>query len=148
MIDKTGIKERLLTLEATQLEASRHSYMSFLQSSTIDASEPCDEDQISQAEANAEIAEAFDTSFHSYAEAMRVVEGIDFGKKSVVEVGAAVQLSGHWFVVAVSTEPFEFQGTTFMGISRDSPVYQAAEGKQAGDQFDVKGRTWLVNEVA
>jgi transcription elongation GreA/GreB family factor len=51
-------------------------------------------------------------------------------------------------VVAVSTEPFDYEGATLMGISPDSPVYKAAEGMQVGDVFEVNGKTWSIDDIA
>lgn len=148
MINKSGIKARLLALEERQIESSRRGYAAFLEGATVDSSEPSDEDQISQAEANAEVAEAFGTSFDAYSDALRIVDATDFGSKSTVTPGAVLQLSGRLYVVAVSTEPFDYEGATLMGISPDSPVYKAAEGMQVGDVFEVNGKTWSIDDIA
>ena len=61
--------------------------------------------------------------------------------------GAAVSISGRWFVIGVATDVFECDGRIFMGISVEAPIYQSIAGARAGDQVEFRGRTLSIDEV-
>ncbi len=50
-------------------------------------------------------------------------------------------------VVAVPQRTFEVNGEKYNGVSTDSPIYQALEGKAAGDSVEFNGKNIKVKEV-
>ena len=71
----------------------------------------------------------------------------DFGPKDEVAPGALLSIGGQRFVVAVATRPFDVHGATVMGVSTDSPLYQAARGLGAGDAFELGGKARTIDSV-
>jgi transcription elongation GreA/GreB family factor len=148
MLNKTSLQTVLTNLQEAQLQQSRDAYASYLADAARDRSEPTDQDQASQAFGNAELAEFFEGPTRTYEAGLKRLQTIDFGPKSRVEEGAAVQLDGRWYVVGVATQSFECDGLTYMGISTEAPIYQALEGAVAGDTVTYHGREWKVQNVA
>ncbi|HEY4340421.1 MAG TPA: hypothetical protein VGM97_10790 [Steroidobacteraceae bacterium] len=148
MLNKTSLQATLTNLQEAQLQQSRIAYASYLAGAARDRSEPTDQDQASQAFGNAELAEFFEGPTRTYEAGLKHLKTIDFGPKSRVEEGAAVQLDGRWYVVGVATQAFECDGLTYMGISTEAPIYQALEGAVSGDTVEYHGREWKVQNVA
>lgn len=147
MFDKSGIKERLLDVEAKRLSDARNSYDRFALDSQVDATESRDHDEISRAVGGGELAQGVEGLLHSHNNALQAVAAIDFRPRSTVEQGAAVRISGAWYVIAIATQPFDHLGEDVMGISTQSPMFKAAKGLQTGDRFELNGRTWSVEAV-
>jgi hypothetical protein len=148
MNDKALLKNTMLNLEAEKLIHSEHGYTEYLRNSAHDYSESADHGQTSQEFEDAEVALAFECPLHTQAEAMDKLRKVDFGAKSEVEEGAVVRFGGQWFVIAIATSPFTCGGITYMGISKEAPIFEAMEGKHAGEKFEFKGRKLQIEAVA
>jgi transcription elongation GreA/GreB family factor len=148
MLSKTSLQTTIKTLQEAQLQQSRDAYASYLAGARRDRTEPTDQDQASQEFGNAELAEYFEGPTRTYEAALKRLQSIDFGPKSRVEEGAAVQLNDRWYVVGVATQAFECDGLTYMGISTEAPVYEALGGAVAGDTVEYRGRELKVQNVA
>ena len=147
MIDKTHLRNTMLALTEVELTQAQATYGSFLATARLDRSEPIENDEQAQAETAADLAEAFDDREHVAKTKIEILRRLDFGPKSTVEPGAAVRLGDRFFVVGVSTGAFSCQGQTFVGISTAAPIYEALEGKKAGETCDFRGRTLQVVEI-
>jgi transcription elongation GreA/GreB family factor len=147
MLSKTSLKTVITSLQEAQLRQSRNAYAAYLADAAGDRSEPTDQDQASQAFGNAELAEFFEGPMRTYEAALNRLQTIDFGPKSRVEAGAAVQINDRWYVMGIATQAFECDGLTYMGISTEAPIYQALEGAVAGDTVEYRGRELKVQNV-
>ena len=58
-----------------------------------------------------------------------------------------VGFGGRYVIVAVSTAQFDHDGVTYMGISPQSPIFQAMNGLAAGDSFTIHGKDVTIDEV-
>ena len=146
-MDKSGLRDRMLALEEAELEHAVEKYRAFMGYARIDGSEPVETGEASQAEAAGELAEAFDHPVHDHAHKIGVLREIDFGPKDRVEPGAVVRLNGRNFIVAVSTDRFEWEGALYMGISVQAPVFKAIEGRKAGEPCSLNGRQLEIEAV-
>jgi hypothetical protein len=147
MVDKNELRAALLALEAKELSQSEDAYTEYLSGAARDASEPVDIDQGSQRFENAEIAQSFETSIHTYSDALEKVRKIDFSPKSSVEEGAAVCIDSRWLVIAVATARFKVGKMRFMGISTAAPIYKAIKGKVAGEKFEFDGKELEIEAI-
>jgi len=109
-INKSQIRETMLSLEAAVLESARENYLDYVATARLDRSEPIENDEQAQAEVASDLAEALDDTLNDQADKLDRLKVIDFGPKSVVTEGAVVKLSGRLFVVAVSTSRFTCHG--------------------------------------
>lgn len=146
-MDKSIIKERMFTLEAEALRSAREKYFDYLEGARIDRSEPTEDDEQAQAEIASDLAEVLDDNVHDHTGKLDKLREVDFGPKSTVTEGALVQLSGRYFVVAVSTGKFSCDGREIMGISTMAPIFNAIEGKRAGEIVEFNGRELVIEDV-
>lgn len=148
MLNKTSLRTTITNLQEAQLRQSRDAYAAYLALARRDRTEPVDQDQASQEFGSAELAEYFEGPIRTYEVALKHLRSIDFGPKSRVEEGAAVQMGDRWYVIGVATQAFMCDGVTYMGISTDAPIYAALEGLAAGDAVAFRGRDWMIQAVA
>ncbi len=144
---KQMIRDRLMQVETEALEMAKAHHEEFLRESQLDRTETVDKDEVAASRENADLAAAFDGPVLAHHAKIDVIENLDFSLKDRVEPGAAVILDGLSFVVAVSTEKFDVDGRTFMGISTQSPIYKAMEGLGAGDTFVHAGKEYEIQDV-
>ena len=146
-MNKEAIKKTTLALSRTELESAQKHYQEYLSQARLDHSEPVEAGQQSHTESASDLAEAFDMQEHDFEEKIRQIERIDFGPKTEVKPGAIVKVAGRHFVVAVSTTRFQCEGRELMGISTAAPIYQAMEGKRAGDKCTFRGTELHVEKI-
>lgn len=147
-MDKQIVKQTMLDLEEERFNVSQQSYLQYFDAARTDRTEPIEIDELAQAAFARDLSEAFDAPIHAHAHKIAKLKEIDFGPKSTVEEGAIVKLDGRYFVIAVSTDKFDCDGNDFMGISANAPIYQAIEGKRAGETATFNNRILRVDEVA
>lgn len=144
---KKAIIDRLMALEAQELEAAQAHHEAFLKESQLDDREVHDKDDIAASRESADLAAAFDGPVHAHHAKIDVIENTDFGPKETVEPGAVVKLNDRHFVVCVSTTRFDVDGEIYMGISPQSPIYLAMAGLQKGDVFTHNGTEFEIQEI-
>ncbi|MCE8007270.1 hypothetical protein [Aestuariivita sp.] len=144
---KQKIRDRMMSLEAAELETAKEHYERFLAEARLDDREQHDNSDIAEARENADLAAAFDHPVKDHHAKIDVLESLDFALTDTIEAGAIVGFEGRHFVVAVSTDRFDVDGVTYMGISMQSPIYKAMNGMGAGDTFTFNGRTVEIDEV-
>lgn len=147
MIDKSQLRDTMMSLTKAELAQAHKTYERFLNSARLDRTETIETDEQSQAEAAADLAEAFDDREHEAEAKLRALADLDFGPKTQVEPGAVVRFGERFLVVGVSTAEFECQGQTFIGISPAAPIYAALEGKMQGEDCDFRGRALHIHEL-
>jgi hypothetical protein len=146
-MDKQHVKQTMLDLERDHFDASREEYLEFVSSARLDRSEPIENDEQAQAEFARDLSEAFDQPVHVHADKIAKLQRIDFGPKHKVEEGAIVKIMDRCFVIAVATDRFVCDGTELMGVSIQAPLFQALEGKSAGEACMFNGRELVVDLV-
>ena len=144
---KKAVHDKLMSLEEAELASAIAHYESFLQESQLDDREAHDKDDIAIARENADLAAAFDHPVHTHHAKIDAIENTDFALTDTVKPGAIVSFNNRSFVVVVSTVRFDCNGTTYMGISTQSPIFKAMDGLQAGDTFTFNGREMTVDDV-
>jgi hypothetical protein len=147
MIDKSHLRTTMLALTEAELAQAHKTYERFLAAARLDRFEPVENDEQAQAETAADLAEAFDDLEHEAQAKIAAIAGLDFGPKTEVGPGAAVRIGDRFLVVGVSTGEFTCQGQKFIGISQAAPIYEALEGKKAGEVCEFRGRKMKVTEV-
>lgn len=144
---KQAIRDRLMAIEAAALETAKEHLQVFRKESQLDDREGHDKDDVAASRENADLAAAFDAPVSAHHAKIDVIENLDFSLTDTVAPGAAVLLPDLSFIVAVSTEKFEVNGRTFMGISPQSPIYRAMDGLGAGDSFTHAGKDYEIQDV-
>jgi hypothetical protein len=147
-MDKSLIKQTLLSLESADLRSDRKQYFDYVAEARLDRSEPIEDDEQAHAEFASDLSEALDDALHDHTDKLDKLSKVDFGPKSSVTEGALVRLSGRYFVIAVATGKFTCDGREIMGISTMAPIFAAIKGARAGDTVEFNGRKLLIEDVA
>ena len=137
---KMALRERLLSLEASELSTAQDHYASFLSDSKMTEGEPHDTSEIAEARENADLAAAFDHPVKEHHAKIDALENLDFELTDHVAPGAVVAFAGRHVVISVATAKFEHDGVNYMGISPDSPIYKEMEGLSAGNSLVFNGK--------
>ncbi|MGY3438972.1 MULTISPECIES: hypothetical protein [unclassified Marinovum] len=146
-MNKTELKSRLQELAKADYDAARQKYETLAAEARVSGDETIDRDQLSQAESTGELAAAWDEAMHDDEARIKRLDEIDFGPKTEVEAGAAVEMDGRVLVVCVSTQEFEFEGQKTMGISPAAPIFRAMKGLGAGDSFSFNDTDHKISAV-
>lgn len=110
--------------------------------------ETTDRDQQYQAEVAGDMQLLLDESQERQQAENQAARELDFSPADVVRPGAIVSIDGHRYVVGVVVDEVTVDGQTYAGISTDAPLYEAIEGKQAGNSFELNGKTQTIDFVA
>jgi hypothetical protein len=147
-MDKNALKTKLIELLGGDWKQASGEYRSYLADARVDRSEPAENDEVAQAGAAAEIAEALgEDAANEEQKAQRVAE-IDFGPKSEVQEGAVVRIGRMNYIAAASTPEFTLDGEAYRGIGTASPLFRAMEGLVAGETFTFNGRKMKITAIA
>lgn len=151
MTDTTALKkavlDKLMSLEAQELAVAIAHYEAFMADARMQARETHDKDDMVASRENADLAAAFDAPVQTHHAKIDVIENTDFALTDTVGPGALVSFGDRNFIVCVSTGRFEVDGVSYMGISPQSPIYQAMAGLQSGDAFEHNGRSFEIERV-
>ncbi len=66
---------------------------------------------------------------------------------STVQPGALIITNDLLFFIAISTEKFEINGETVIGISDRAPLYKVMEGLAKGDSFKFNETEYVIEEL-
>ena len=146
-INKTAIRDKMLSLQEAQLRYAEKQYADYLQNAMIDRIDVTDDQDRSQAQQNSVFARSFECPLHNHEEAIGKVRAINFDEKTVVEPGSIIKFNDKNFVVSVASSQFEYQGQMYIGISTEAPIYKAMKGSSAGDTFEYGGQEYRVQAV-
>ena len=144
---KAALHAKMLAVETAELEIAKEHFERFLAEAKLDDREQHDNSEIAEARENADLAAAFDHPVKDHHAKIDALENMDFAVTDVVEPGAVVTLGTRHVIVSVSTNAFDLDGVTYMGISPQSPIYQAMAGLSAGDSFAFNGRDVTIEDV-
>ena len=147
MIDKAKLRAMLLQLEAVSIAESAGLYQSHLDTARLDLSEPNDQGQRSQQEQSAVEAQGFEEQSQLHQKHRNVIEALSFARTAVVGPGAVVNVNDRYFVIAVPTQVILIDGIDIMGISAESPLYEAMAGLRAGETFEFQQKNFVVTDV-
>jgi transcription elongation GreA/GreB family factor len=146
-VNKAKLRTMLLQAEALSVAESTDPYQSNLDTARLDLSEPNDQGQRSQQEQSAVEAQRFEEQSHLHEKHRKVIEALPFDSTAVVEPGAVVNVNHRYFVIAVPTQVMSVDGIEIIGISSESPLYEAMAGLRAGDTFEFRQKSFVIADV-
>ncbi len=131
---------------------SRFNELSRFQRDQVNSINEADMDQDSimedQTEAMLREARVENESLDNLKEEINYLEDYkSFGEKNEVGPSTLVKTSLLNLVVSVPQRTFEVGGEKYNGISTKSPVYEALEGKKAGEKVEFNGQKIEIKEV-
>ncbi len=147
-MNKDSLKKHMISMEKIDVKDNVEKYQNYLDAQDIDEEATIDDEDLSYRNASDEITDGIDHQIHENKDVMVDIAEIDFGPKSNIEPGALVTIGDKNLVVAAATEPFDFEGKEYLGISVDSPIYPRIAGKKAGDTFVFRAKSYKIAEVS
>lgn len=147
VFDKSKLRKVLLQLEAVSIQEAARLYQAHLEGAHLDLSDSDGQGQRSQQEQSGVEAQRFEEQSHLHERHREVIESITFGHNDRVEPGALVKVNDRYFVVAVPTQPVQFGDVEILGISIESPLFEAMKGLKAGERFELNQKSFVVNDI-
>lgn len=144
---KQKLHDRMKALEEAELAAAIEHYEAHMAEAKLDDREQHDNDDISDAAAEVNLAHGFEHPVEDHRAKLAAIEELDFSVTDSIAPGAAVVVDGRHFVISVATARFDCEGETWMGISTQSPIYKAMVGLGEGDSFMLNGREMTLDAV-
>jgi len=149
VINKNTLKQTLISIETQAIEQANQAYRNILGEALVDRSQTIDLDELAYSATNRDLATQYESKVHEHTKLKKRIEAIDFAPVSTIQEGAVVKLSGQnrYLVISVHTNAFTCQGETFLGISKNAPLFEAMEGLEEGDVFDFGDRELEIEYV-
>ena len=148
-VDKVALKAKMLSLENAVIEQAQRAYDEFVGNARVDREQAVELDDVAQSSTQRDLAEEVADQLNEHDAHIAKIKATSFEPATEVQPGAVVKLVGsdRHLVVAISTVEFVCQGVGYLGISPESPIYQAMEGLEAGDAFEINGQEREVERV-
>ncbi len=151
MSDYNKTKAKIVAHLLEEKEASYKNMMA-MQSSEMDAAEQNNEAEdnmfdegktgqvLNRVEARSSVVEALQRDID-------ILSGIESIEPTAeIQLGDVIETDKGHFFVAVAADQFTVDGTTYRGISVESPLYLSLRGKKNGDVVEVNGNSFtLIN---
>lgn len=146
-MDKQQIKNALVSAMSEQVSDTRADEIVDEDAAQLDQNEPIEPGEQSQADQAGEMRGHVEAVAESQKAQIREVEALDVSPRTTIEPGAVAVIDGNAYLVGVVAAPFDVDGTTYEGMSTDAPLYEAAQGLEAGDSFTFLDREHHVDSV-
>ena len=78
-MDKSIIKETMLSLEGAALQSACEKYFDYVADARLDRSEPIESDEQAQAEIASDLSEALDDTLHDHTDKLDKLREVDLG---------------------------------------------------------------------
>ncbi len=146
-MNKEKLKACMVEMEKKDVKENVIRYHNYLQDQDIDEDATRDSEDLSYRNASDEISDGIDHQIHSNKNVMVNVAEVDFSDTEIIRPGAVFSIGDKNMVVAGPTQPFDFDGARYIGISVNSPIYPQVEGLKSGDQFEYQGKKYTISMV-
>ncbi|MGH3413464.1 MAG: hypothetical protein ACRDPH_10340 [Marmoricola sp.] len=144
---KQRVKDALRARVEAELGSSRRAVSGERSASALDRESSYSVDDVSQSDEDGELAGLLEEAGQRRETALAGIGQLDFRPRDTVAPGAIVAFGGRHYVVGMVADEFECDGTTYEGISSDSPVYARISGLHAGDTFAFDGHEHRIDLV-
>lgn len=146
-MDKSKLKEFLLSLEEKTIKDVEMNYEAYLAAGQVETFEVVELEQQSQQSEQLDLAEKLDEQLHEHTQHLAELNGIDFSPTDTIRKGAVVKVNDRYIFVGVPKSKFKFEDKTFIGISTEAPLYSCMAGKGAGDACRFNNTDFNIQEV-
>jgi hypothetical protein len=146
--EKQRVKDALIAQAESELRDSRASVTGEDSAAVLDQNSSYSRDDQSQSTVAADLGGLLEGAEERQREILAQIQALDFGPKTEVAPGAVVSLDGDRYVIGVVSASFTCDGTSYEGISADSPLYASIKGLRTGDAFTFAGREHHIDFVA
>ena len=113
----------------------------------IDELDVIDEEDFSHQFESNEIEQLVKNQLNKEEDSLRLLKSLDFGAKSTCTPGAVINTADFNFIVGVPTVPFEYEGSQYVGISVNSPIYEVLKNAEIGEEFNFRGNNYTIESI-
>lgn len=146
--DKLRLKEALISHAGDAVTAVQQSVSEEDSAAVLDQTSSYSLDDQSQSDEAGAMASIFAESVAAAQDQLATIEALDMAPRDRVEPGAVVGFGGQRYVVGVVTDAVSCDGVDYEGISTESAMYAAIQGRQLGDAFDFRGQHLSIEFLA
>lgn len=132
---------------AAALAASRERYEQQQAASELDQDGTIAPDDLSQADQAGDLAGFAGDAIAEAEATLAAIDALDLSATDAVRPGAVVGFGGARYLVGVAAAPVTVDGVEYEGVSADSPVFAAIDGRHAGETFVVNDTEQTLDEV-
>jgi len=146
-MNKEALRKEMLELERAIIKKAEENYNKMSGNSDLDGDRTIDLDDMSHAHETEKINAAYERQIQEHTENLEKIMNLSFQPKSKVEEGAVVKVNNRYLIVSFHIPKFKFEDQQYMGISTEAPIYEAMQGKAAGESFEMNGRKMRIQEI-
>lgn len=146
--EKQQVREALLAWARRQLGTTEDRADQEQDASEIPQDEGHDLDEVWQSEQAADMNTLLEEHAEDREDALAGIEDLDFSAADTVRPGAIVEVDGQRYVVGVVLDELEVGGHSYAGLSTDAPLYEALQGRKAGDNVSFRDQEQTITLVA
>lgn len=153
MTEKNTLWKKMLDAciakQQTLIDDFKDRITALLQNDGLGNEEEYDNNELSQKAQAAEEVNSINEALDLANEEMNVLLNLKSVKavRTHVEPGAVVITNLTTFFISVSTEQFNLDGETYVGLSTKSPLYQAMKGFTKGQTFHYNGISYKIKDI-
>jgi len=144
---KEKIRTRILEIEKQELAGMQQMLRTYREAADLDEESTLDPEDFSQQDQSRESARNLEIRVNRAKQALDSFLNLPTETKGKVEPGALVLTDSLNFYIGISTQQFQLDGKTFVGLNTDAPVYKSLENKKAGDTVEFNGKKYRIEEV-
>jgi hypothetical protein len=152
--EKSTLKKRMLDVCIAKQESLiadfKERIKSLLESGPLGNEESYDNNELSQQAQKNDELEMLNKNLQFANDELKVLQQLDARPDRIfmsISPGAAVVTNTRTFFVGVSTEQFQVDGDSFIGLSTKSPLYGVMKDKKKGQKFSYEGTTYKIIDV-
>ena len=146
-MDKQKLKAALIKLEKHTIEDVSKEHDNYLHGNMLDQDDVVDLDDQSHHVESDEVTHQLDKQIDEHQHHLFTINNISFEDTDTVQPGAVVKVNGRSMVIAVAHPRFTYNGAEFIGVSTESPIYQALRGKKAGDTVTLNNKELTIESL-
>lgn len=136
---KRAVLEAVREQANAALAASRERFGHERAAAEVDQDDSVALDDLSQSDEAGDLAGFAADAIAEGEATLATLDQLDLAATDVVRAGAVVAFDGARYLVGVAAAAVTVDGVPYEGISADSPVFAAIDGKRAGETFTVAG---------
>ncbi len=145
---KQEVRDALLAWAREQLGSTEERADEEQEASELPQDEGTDVDEVWQSDQAADMNTLLEEHVDQREDGLRAIEERDFSVTSTVRPGAIVEIDGQRYVVGVVVDEVSVAGQSYAGLSAETPLYEAIQGKKAGDSFTFRDKEQTISLVA
>jgi hypothetical protein len=147
MIDKNKIFEEIKNQQEEVIKDFEKMLEQFKGVTDLDEESTREVDDFAQQSTSEDIENRIGIQFESAKGLLNILNDLDLSPKTDVCPGAVVITNKAKFFVSIPNSSIEVDGTTFIGISTDAPLYYFMKGKKKGDSFKYGKTSYEIKDL-